>query len=52
MLFRSHGNSLRALIKEIEGISDKDIVSVEIGTGVPIIYELSKSGDILKRYSL
>lgn len=36
----AHGNSLRALIKELENISDRDIVELEIPTGKPILYEL------------
>ncbi|MYD99705.1 MAG: 2,3-diphosphoglycerate-dependent phosphoglycerate mutase, partial [Alphaproteobacteria bacterium] len=35
-----HGNSLRALIKYLEGISDEDIPSFEIATGRPRVYEL------------
>lgn len=38
VLIVAHGNSLRALIKEIEHVSDEDIVSLEIPTGVPIFY--------------
>ncbi len=37
----AHGNSLRELIKHIEGISDKDIVDLELPTGAPILYKLS-----------
>ena len=40
----SHGNSLRALIKYLDGISDEDIFGVEIPTGVPVVYELD--GDL------
>ena len=40
VLLAAHGNSLRAIIKELEGISDDDIVSLEILTGVPIVYQL------------
>lgn len=36
----SHGNTLRALTKEIEGISDHEISEVEIPTGAPVVYEL------------
>ncbi len=36
----AHGNSLRGLIKELDGISDDEIVGLEIPTGVPIAYEL------------
>jgi 2,3-bisphosphoglycerate-dependent phosphoglycerate mutase len=39
-IIAAHGNSLRALVKELEGISDADIPTLEIPTGVPIIYTL------------
>ena len=42
VLVVAHGNSLRALIKHIENISDEDISTVEIPTGIPIAYSLSK----------
>ncbi|KJY00287.1 phosphoglycerate mutase like protein [Zymoseptoria brevis] len=42
VLIAAHGNSLRALMKELEGISDEDIPGVEIPTGVPIVYELDE----------
>jgi 2,3-bisphosphoglycerate-dependent phosphoglycerate mutase len=38
-LLVAHGNSMRALIKYIDGISDTDIVGLEIPTGVPLVYE-------------
>ena len=40
VLIAAHGNSLRALVKHLSGISDEDIVHFEIPTGVPIIYTL------------
>ena len=40
VLVAAHGNSLRAIMKELEGISDDDIVSLEIPTGVPILYTM------------
>lgn len=40
VLIVSHGNTLRALIKIMEGISDEGIVDVEVPTGVPYLYEL------------
>jgi 2,3-bisphosphoglycerate-dependent phosphoglycerate mutase len=40
VLVAAHGNSLRALIKHLDGISDADITKLEIPTGVPVIYEL------------
>lgn len=36
----AHGNSLRALVKHLDGISDADIAGLEIATGAPIVYEL------------
>ncbi|MBL4622217.1 MAG: 2,3-bisphosphoglycerate-dependent phosphoglycerate mutase, partial [Immundisolibacteraceae bacterium] len=44
VLIAAHGNSLRALTKYLEVISDEDIVKVEIPTGTPIIYRLSQQG--------
>lgn len=40
VLVAAHGNSLRALIKHLEGIADDDIVGLELPTGVPMIYEI------------
>jgi len=40
VLIAAHGNSLRALVKHLEGISDADIVGLNIPTGVPLVYEL------------
>ena len=40
VLVSAHGNSLRALVKHLSGISDADIASLEIPTGQPIVYEL------------
>ena len=42
VLVAAHGNSLRALIKHLEGISDEDITELEIPTGVPIVYDLDR----------
>jgi 2,3-bisphosphoglycerate-dependent phosphoglycerate mutase len=42
VLVAAHGNSLRALIKHLEGISDDDITGLEVPTGVPIVYELDR----------
>jgi 2,3-bisphosphoglycerate-dependent phosphoglycerate mutase len=40
LLIVAHGNSLRALVKYLDGISDEDIVSLNIPTGIPLVYEL------------
>ena len=42
VLISAHGNSLRALIKHLEGISDEDICKLNIPTGKPLIYELDE----------
>lgn len=39
-LIVAHGNSLRALVKHLDGVSDQDIIDLNIPTGVPLLYEL------------
>ena len=43
VLIAAHGNSLRALVKYLDGISDADIVELNIPTGIPLVYELDAS---------
>ncbi len=52
VLVVSHGNTLRALIKLIEGIGDEGIERVEVPTGVPLAYELDRDLKLLERFSL
>jgi len=40
VLIAAHGNSLRALVKHLDGISEKEIVGLNIPTGIPLVYEL------------
>ena len=40
VLITAHGNSLRALVKHLDGISDTDIAGLNIPTGIPLVYEL------------
>ena len=40
MLVAAHGNSLRALVKHLDGISDEDIAGLNIPTGIPLLYQL------------
>ena len=42
VLIVAHGNSLRALVKHLDGVSDADIVGLNIPTGVPLVYELGE----------
>ncbi|MGR6742243.1 phosphoglyceromutase [Microbacterium sp. F1-18] len=42
VLVTAHGNSLRALVKQLEGISDDDIAELNIPTGIPLVYKLDE----------
>lgn len=46
VLIVAHGNSLRALIKELEGISDEDILALNIPYALPIMYEINAQGSV------
>ncbi len=52
VLISAHGNSLRALVKHLSGISDDDITSLEIPTGQPIVYDLDADLNATDRYYL
>jgi len=52
VLIAAHGNSLRALVKYLDGISDEDIVGLNIPTGVPLVYELDSDLKPIKNYYL
>jgi len=52
VLVAAHGNSLRALIKHLDNVSDDDIVHLNIPTGQPLVYELDKDLRPLRHYYL
>ncbi len=52
VLIAAHGNSLRALVKHLSGISDDEITGLEIPTGQPIIYEIDADLNATERYYL
>jgi 2,3-bisphosphoglycerate-dependent phosphoglycerate mutase len=52
VLIAAHGNSLRALVKYLDGISDADIVELNIPTGIPLVYELDAKLVPIKSYYL
>ena len=52
VLISAHGNSLRALVKHLSGISEADIAALEIPTGKPIVYELDDTLNATDRYYL
>jgi len=52
VVIAAHGNSLRALVKYLDNISDDDIVNLNIPTGVPLVYELDDELKPLRSYYL
>ena len=52
MIIVAHGNSLRAFVKYIDGVSDTDIVELNIPTGQPLVYELDNDLKPIKHYYL
>jgi 2,3-bisphosphoglycerate-dependent phosphoglycerate mutase len=51
-IITAHGNSLRALVKYLDGISDQDILALNIPTGVPLVYELDDQLKPIRHYYL
>jgi 2,3-bisphosphoglycerate-dependent phosphoglycerate mutase len=51
-IIAAHGNSLRALVKYLDGISDQDILTLNIPTGIPLVYELDEQLQPLRHYYL
>ena len=52
VIIAAHGNSLRALVKYLDQISDRDIVELNIPTGIPLIYSLNEDLKPLTKYYL
>lgn len=52
LLLVAHGNTLRALIKHLDQVSEEDIVDLNVPTGIPLVYELSDNLEPLKKYYL
>ncbi|EAC3491800.1 2,3-diphosphoglycerate-dependent phosphoglycerate mutase [Listeria monocytogenes] len=52
VVIAAHGNSLRALVKSLEGIGDDEIMDLEIPTGVPLVYELNDDLKPVNKYYL
>jgi 2,3-bisphosphoglycerate-dependent phosphoglycerate mutase len=52
VLVAAHGNSLRALIKYLDAMSDEQIVALNVPTGIPLVYELDEALKPLKHYYL
>ncbi len=52
VLITAHGNSLRALVKYLDGVSDQDIVELNIPTGIPLVYDLDDGLKPIRHYYL
>jgi len=52
ILIAAHGNSLRALVKHLDQVSNEDILNLNIPTGIPLVYELDKSLKPIRSYYL
>jgi 2,3-bisphosphoglycerate-dependent phosphoglycerate mutase len=52
VLIAAHGNSIRALVKHLDNVSDADIIELNIPTGIPLIYELDDELKPLRHYYL
>ena len=52
VLIAAHGNSLRALVKYLDNISDEDIPGLNIPTGIPLVYELDDNLKSITHYYL
>ena len=52
VIVTAHGNSLRALVKYLDNVSDQEIVGLNIPTGIPLVYELTDDLQPIRRYYL
>jgi len=52
VLIAAHGNSIRALVKYFDSVSDKDITDVNIPTGIPLVYEFNDDFTVSRKYYL
>ena len=52
VIIAAHGNSLRALVKYLDNVSDEEIVKLNIPTGIPLVYELDDMLNPIKNYYL
>jgi 2,3-bisphosphoglycerate-dependent phosphoglycerate mutase len=49
VIVAAHGNSLRSIIMQLEGLSAEEILRLEIATGVPIVYQLDENGRVMSK---
>jgi len=49
VLVAAHGNSLRALIMALDGLDGEEVVKMELGTGVPVVYRLNADSTVASK---
>ncbi|MBQ5515362.1 MAG: 2,3-bisphosphoglycerate-dependent phosphoglycerate mutase, partial [Oscillospiraceae bacterium] len=52
IIIAAHGNSLRALVKYFDNLSDEEIIGVNIPTGTPLVYEFDDNFNVIRHYYL
>ena len=52
VLVSAHGNSLRAIVMDLDQLTEQQVIELNIPNGVPIVYEISPSGDVLRKHEL
>lgn len=52
VLVAAHGNSNRSIVMKLDGLTGDQVMALELGTGIPLVYELSTSGEVLSRREL
>jgi 2,3-bisphosphoglycerate-dependent phosphoglycerate mutase len=48
----AHGNSLRSLIMELDKLTPEEVMQVELGTGMPLVYRLNADGSVAEKRDL
>src|SRR2546428_38378 len=49
VLVVAHGNSNRSIVMKLDGLSKEQVIELELGTGVPLVYEIGNQGDVLSK---
>ena len=52
VLVVAHGNSLRSIMMELDKLTKEQVVALELGTGVPYLYEVGTKGEVLSKRAL
>jgi 2,3-bisphosphoglycerate-dependent phosphoglycerate mutase len=49
IIVSAHGNSLRSIVMDLDGLTKDQVLNLEIATGAPLIYEIDSSGKVLEK---